>query len=79
MKAYLSSTFSDEEGPMAEEGKAVYIHGSKEKLLELADYFAAVSEHIRINGTCHMHFRDHSKTWNKNNYIDIAVDIDENT
>lgn len=30
MKAYLASTFSDEEGPMADEGKTVYIHGSKE-------------------------------------------------
>lgn len=79
MKAYLANTFSDEEGPMAEEGKTVYIHASKEKLLELASYFSEVAEHIEKNGTCHMHFRDHSKSWNKQEYIDIAVDIDENT
>ncbi|MCX2802498.1 Imm32 family immunity protein [Microbulbifer thermotolerans] len=79
MKAYLASTFSDEEGPMAEEGKTVYIHASKERLLELAKYFAAVAEHIETNGTCHMHFRDYSEHWNKEEYIDVAVDIDENT
>lgn len=79
MKAYLASTFSDEEGPMAEEGKAVYIQASKEKILELSAYFASVADHIEKNGICHMHFRDHSRSWNKEEYIDIAIDLAENT
>ena len=79
MKAYLANTFSDEEGPMAVEGKTIYIHGNKEKLLELCRYFSEIEKHIKENNTCHMHFRDYSTNWNKDSYIDVAVDIDENT
>lgn len=79
MKVYLASTFSDEDGPMAEEGKTVYIQASKDKILELSAYFASVAAHVESSGACHMHFRDHSKGWSKEEYIDIAVDIVENT
>ncbi len=79
MKAYLANTFSDEEGPMAEEGKTIYIHATKDKLLELCSYFSEIENHIKTNKTCHMHFRDHSEKWNKQDYIDIAIDINENT
>jgi len=79
MKAYLANTFPDEEGPMAEEGKTIYIYGSKEKLLELCKYFSEIEKHIKENDTCHIHFSHHSTNWNKQNYIDLAVDIDEDT
>jgi hypothetical protein len=79
MKAYLANTFSDEEGPMAEEGKTIYIHASKDKLLELCKYFSEIEKHIKQNETCHMHFRDYSQNWNKQQYIDIAIDIEEKT
>lgn len=77
MKAYIASTFSDEEGPMAEEGKTVYIVASKERLLELADYFSAVAEYLNNNDNvpCHMHFRDRSKAWDKENCIDVAIEL----
>ncbi len=76
MKAYLANTFPDEEGPMAEEGKTIYIHGTLEQLLELCSYFSELEKHLRANETCHMHFQDHSRNWNKQNYIDVAIDID---
>ena len=79
MKAYLANTFADEDGPMAEEGKTVYIYGSKDKLLELCSFFSEIEKHIKENDTCHMHFSDFASKWNKESYIDIAVDIDENT
>ena len=44
-----------------------------------ADFKKVIEKHIKENSTCHMHFRDYSTDWNKNSYIDVAVDIDENT
>jgi len=38
MKAYLANTFSDEEGPLAEEGKTIIIHADKNKLLAICDF-----------------------------------------
>lgn len=78
MKVFLADSFSDEEGPLAEEGKTVYIQGSREKLLELCQFFKEIANHLENDESCHMHFRDSSNSWNKQNYIDVAVDV-ENT
>jgi hypothetical protein len=75
---FLTESFSDEEGPLAYEGKTVYIQGSKEKLLELCQFFQKVANYLESNESCHMHFRDSSESWDKQNYIDVAVDV-ENT
>jgi len=79
MKAYLADTFSDEEGPRAEEGKTVYIRGSKQSLMELCSFFAAVAQHLEQNDTCHMHFQDCAQAWAKETHIDVSIELDEDT
>ncbi len=76
MKVFLADSFSDEEGPMAEEGKTVYIQGDKQKILELCDFFQKVSQYLEDSDSCHMHFRDSSSNWNKGKYIDVAIDVE---
>lgn len=78
MKAYLANTFADEDGPMAVEGKTVYIQASKEQLMELSAFFAEVANHVQESDLCHMHFMDHAKNWNKEDYIDVSVDLLQN-
>jgi len=77
LKAYLADSFPDEEGSQAQEGKTVYIHGSKQSLLELCSFFAAVSQHLSQNDMCHMHFQDYSRAWAKEWHIDVSIDLDE--
>ena len=75
MKAYLANTFPDEEGPLAEEGKSVYIHGSKEKLLAVCDFFAKVAKELKDSETCHMHLMDTMEGWNRSDDVDISIEI----
>jgi hypothetical protein len=79
MKAYLSEVFSEEDGPDASEGKTIYILGSKQHLMELANFLNEVSEYLEANDLCHMHFRDYEKNWNKAQYIDVAISLEENS
>jgi hypothetical protein len=46
LKVFLADSFSDEEVPLAEEGKTVYLQGSKEKLLELCQFSKEVAIHL---------------------------------
>lgn len=78
MKVFLADSFADEEGPLAEEGKTVYVQGPKEKILELCKFFESVAVHLKDNEYCHMHFMDSSPSWSKEGYIDIAVDVEPN-
>jgi len=78
LKAYLADSFADEEGSMAQEGKTVYLQGSKKGLLELCSFFEAVGQQLKQEDTCHMHFQDHLKTWAKNTHIDVVVDLIRN-
>jgi len=77
LKVFLADSFSDEEGPMAEEGKTVYIQGDKQKILELCKFFQEVAQYLENADFCHMHFQDSSSNWNKKNYIDVAVDVEK--
>jgi hypothetical protein len=77
LKVFLANSFADEEGPLAEEGKTVYVQGSKEKVLELCKFFKSVADHLENSDYCHMHFMDSSSSWNKQSYIDIAVDVEQ--
>jgi hypothetical protein len=80
MKAYLANTFSEEEGPMAVEGKTVYINASKEEIKKLAKFLDKVATYVENNDLCHMQFRDYEPDWNKKNYIDVAIElVNENT
>ena len=76
MKVYLADSFSDEEGEMAVEGKTVYINASKERLIQLAEFFQSVADYVQKNDVCHMHFQDHAKDWNKEDFIDIAIELE---
>ena len=77
MKAFLTETFSDEEGELAREGKTIYIRGSRQSLMELCSFFGSVAQHLKQNEACHMHFQDHAKGWAKKTHIDVSVDLDE--
>lgn len=75
MKTYLAKTFSDEEGSNAVEGKTIYINASKEQIKELSVFLSKVTEYVENNDNCHMHFRDYERNWNKEKYIDLAIDL----
>ena len=79
MKLYLSKSHSDEDDDeYAQEGVYGLLFSSKEDILSMCDFFAEVKEHLTDNETCHMHFRDSHKNWNKNKHIDIEVNtLDE--
>lgn len=79
LKTFLADSFADEEGSMAQEGKTVYLQGSKTELLELCSFFEAVGQHLKQEGVCHMHFQDYLDTWGKNTHIDVVVDLIHNT
>lgn len=76
MKLYLSKTYSDENGPYADEGKQGIIYSSKEDLIKLCDFFEKVREELSDKKTIHMHFRDSFENWNRENHIDIEVNIE---
>ncbi len=77
MELYLANSFSDEEGEMAVEGKTVYINASKKQLIQLAEFFKDVADYVEKNDLCHMHFRDHAPDWNKENFVDVAIELKE--
>ena len=77
MKAYLADSFSDEDGPMATEGKTVIIHASKAEVLAIARYMTEVAEHLEGANYCHMHLRDSMNGWSKSKHIDIEITVDE--
>ena len=76
MRYFGGFNFSDEDGPLAQEGKLGIIYGNREDLIVMCDFFSKVKEHINNNETCHMHLRDNMKDWNKNKHIDIEVNLD---
>ncbi len=77
MKAWISQTHSDEDGPMAIEGKSVIIYASKEEILAMSEFTAAVAKYLKTNDFCHMHLRDHMKNWNKALHIDIEINVEK--
>lgn len=77
MKIYLSKTHAEEDGALADEGKLGVIIGSKNDIKRLSEFLYSVSEYLESNEYCHMHFRDSFKDWNKENHIDIEINVDE--
>lgn len=77
MKLYLSKTHSDEDGPMADEGKLAIIYSSKEDIRNLTEFFHKVNTYLDDNEYCHMHFRDYFENWSKEKHIDIEINVDE--
>lgn len=81
MKLFLSDSFSDEEGSQAQEGKTVYVKGSRQSLLELCSFFASVEKYLqnKDGAPCHMHFQDQLESWDRLKHIDVVIELDENT
>ena len=46
MKLYLSKAHSDEDGPLAKEGKLGIIYSSKEDIIRLCDFFTEVQRQL---------------------------------
>jgi glycosylphosphatidylinositol transamidase (GPIT) subunit GPI8 len=76
MKLYLSKTHSDEDGPYADEGKLGIIYSSREDIIKLCDFFEKVRNELTEQENIHMHFRDSFDDWNRENYIDIEVNVE---
>ncbi len=77
MQAFIANTFSDEEGPMAVEGKVVIVHGSRTEVLALARFFGEVAQHLENSAYCHMHLRDRMPGWSKAEHVDFEITVDE--
>ena len=75
MKLYLSKNHSDEDGPYAEEGKLAILYSSKEDVFRLCSFFEKVKNELETNDSIHMHFRDSFDEWNKDNQIDIEINV----
>jgi hypothetical protein len=76
MKAWLSQNHSDEEGPMATEGKLVILKGSIADIKAIAEFLGKVSTYLSSNEYCHMHLRDHMRDWSKKDHIDIEITVE---
>ena len=76
MKLYLSKAHSDEDGPLAKEGKLGIIYSSKEDIVKLCDFFADIKDQLKNSEKIHMHFRDSFNDWNKDKYIDFEINIE---
>jgi hypothetical protein len=76
MKLFTSLFHADEDETKIEEGRYAAIFSSKEDLLKLCSFFEEVKKHISEYDNCHMHFRDSYPEWNKENHIDIEINID---
>lgn len=76
MRAWISETFADEEGPMAVEGRSVIFRGSKEEMLAIARFMAAVAEHLDTAEFCHMHLSHHMPGWTKAEHVDIEMNVE---
>lgn len=79
MKAFLANAFSDEEGPMAIEGKTVIVHGSKAEIMAMARFMGEVAKHLEGSPYCHLHLRDSMVGWSKSDHIDLEITVDERT
>lgn len=77
MKLYLSKTHSDEDGPLADEGKLAIIYSNREDIKRLSKFINEVDRYLDKNEYCHMQFRDHFEEWNKEHHIDIEINVDE--
>lgn len=75
MRIFLREGFSDEEGPMADEGKLGIIYGSEEELLKICDFFEEVKRSLSESSMFHLHLRDCYEGWNKEEHIDIEVNL----
>ena len=76
MKLYMSKTHSDEDGQY-DEGKLCSIYCNKDDIKKLRSFIESVDDYLENNEFCHMHFRDSFSEWNKNEHIDIEIDVDE--
>ena len=76
MKAYSTNTFSDEEGPLADEVKSVIIQGSKSEIINLAKFVNQVANYLKSNDYCHMHLCDYMKDWDKMKHFDLEIDVE---
>ena len=76
MKLYVSKSHSDEEGPYADSGKLGIIYSSKEDIIKLCDFFDKVRNELSDNENLHMHFRDSFDEWNREQHIDIEVNLE---
>ena len=76
MKLYLSKTHCDEDEPKAEEGKWGLIYSSKKDLLKLCNFFDKVRSELNEQENIHMHFRDSFDEWNREEFIDIEVNVE---
>ena len=56
MKLYLLKAHSDEDGPLAKEGKLGIIYSSKEDIIRLCDFFAEIKGKQNSSEEIHMHF-----------------------
>lgn len=77
MKLYLSKNHSDEDGPLAEEGKLAIINCKKKDIQKLAEFLNTVNSYLEKHEYCHMQFRDSFKEWNENDHIDLEINVDE--
>ena len=77
MKAWISETHSDDDGPTPLEGKDVIIHATKEEVLALVAFMSEVADYLQNNEYCHMHLRDHMKNWDKDMHIDIELTVEK--
>lgn len=77
MKAWLYKSLSDNDDTSAIEGKGVIIVASKEQVIHLAEFLQKVSNYLKANDYCHMHFRDYFPKWEKNHYIDVEVNVEK--
>ena len=75
MKAWISATYSDEEGPMAIEGKSIIVHGTKEDMKAIAAFMMSVVESLEDSDRCHVHLQDHMPGWTKGRHIDIEMNV----
>lgn len=77
MKIYLSKTHSDEDGSFAVEGKLGILYSKREDLIELCNFFEKVKDELSKRKNIHMHFRDSFNEWNRENHIDIEINVED--
>jgi hypothetical protein len=76
VQAWISESFSDEEGGALAGGNSVIIHGSKAEMKAIASFMAEVVQHLEQADYCHMHLRDRMPRWSKADHVDIEVTVD---
>lgn len=76
MRAWVATTYSDEDGSMATEGKAMIIQGSRIEIKAITRFLNTVSTYLDSNDYCHMHLHDYMEGWKKGEHIDIEVNAE---